>query len=545
MNSLTRVHKLGQGTYGTVYSAINVGSDDETLVAVKRNLMDIGASWIGNIRELDMLARLKGHPFVVDLINVAFGNPFEGNPMTPIAPSDRRVKEDKIHFVMEYVKTDGATYFPDKTRCTATNAKTIVCQLLLAMEFIHSHNVTHRDLKPANILVAEDENGRPTIKVCDFGLSQILCRGCPSTPGVATSWYRAPEICCSVPTYGKESDMWSIGCIIFEIFGTAPLLYAVRDTDEDVFNAILGKLPKSPDREVIRRFGDEGVRIRPQPEATPIRRQCFLEQMNMTREYFDRINQTPGNTDQYIDMLTGLLEIDPDKRLTATQALNHPCFACSAEYIAESRRLYPPVHPALHSITIVACAERKWCINLAFTIYNHRSRIEWYTHRLIFHAIDLFDRYLEWAILTPGNSTLGVLETAHTGRLHSRSESELRFYVCMYVLHKYYASMSYPVDWKTFSPTVYSTPEAELLAEQFERLLIKEVTGYQMYRDTLLEMPAQYSHGSTEKSTSDMLFAYGTCESWNNGSARALYRNIMRMEDPVRQPSVAPVPVPA
>ena len=107
--------------------------------------------------------------------------------------------------------------------------------MLCALKFLHSAGVVHRDLKPANILV----NSECVIKLCDFGLSRtvepekyvlstystsdILLKPFPSektrsmSPAVQTRWYRAPEIAMLVPNYDYKIDMWSMGCILYEL----------------------------------------------------------------------------------------------------------------------------------------------------------------------------------------------------------------------------------------------------------------------------------------------------------------------------------------
>jgi serine/threonine protein kinase len=72
----------------------------------------------------------------------------------------------------------------------------------------------HRDLKPSNVLL--DSNC--SSKICDFGLARLLKANDKEsnimTEGVATRWYRAPEVLLGSNSYGEEADVWSIGCIM-------------------------------------------------------------------------------------------------------------------------------------------------------------------------------------------------------------------------------------------------------------------------------------------------------------------------------------------
>ena len=87
-------------------------------------------------------------------------------------------------------------------------------QLFEGIAYCHAHRVLHRDLKPQNPLI--DTAGR--IKLADFGLARAF--GLPVrtyTHEVVTLWYRAPEILLGVKSYSTAVDVWSLGCIFFEM----------------------------------------------------------------------------------------------------------------------------------------------------------------------------------------------------------------------------------------------------------------------------------------------------------------------------------------
>ncbi|EZG72685.1 protein kinase domain protein, partial [Gregarina niphandrodes] len=91
--------------------------------------------------------------------------------------------------------------------------KTMLVQLLSALSFIHENRILHRDLKPSNILISKTGD----LKVADFGVARILTGlTCAALTSTGTPNYMAPEMCKRKP-YSFYSDMWSLGCVLYEI----------------------------------------------------------------------------------------------------------------------------------------------------------------------------------------------------------------------------------------------------------------------------------------------------------------------------------------
>lgn len=219
---------LGQGTYGTVYKALNKETNE--LVAVKKlhlaNVKD-GVPTT-TIRELSALMYLAGHENIVALNSFKFD-------------IEKNLAKPKLFLELEYCDCDLRMFckrFPER-RLPIKVVEKIVKDIVIGTAYCHSNRIIHRDLKPSNVLVkfhipideviAYLKNGRwdeswITVKLADFGLARThYSFNAPLTHEVITLWYRAPEIILGEDGYGTGVDTWSIGCIIAELLYGRPL----------------------------------------------------------------------------------------------------------------------------------------------------------------------------------------------------------------------------------------------------------------------------------------------------------------------------------
>jgi serine/threonine protein kinase len=177
-----------------------------------------------------------------------------------------------------------------------------------------------RDLKSANLLLDDMHK----LKLADFGLSRVLDNRKPDrTNKVITLWYRPPELLLGETRYGPAVDMWSIGCIIIELFRKRPLFAADTDAEmlERIFH-VLGSPTASTWSGFHKLASKSGFSLAKSYDPT-----------------LDRVFASAGVPYHAQRLLKSLLSLDPELRPSASEALKSPFFTdvqhLSAELIAQ------------------------------------------------------------------------------------------------------------------------------------------------------------------------------------------------------------------
>lgn len=175
---------------------------------------------------------------------------------------------------------------------TESQAAGIIFQLLSALSYCHEKRVIHRDVKPENILVLENTNGL-SIKLGDFGSSCIIDQQTPIRGCFGSSYYLAPEVLKS--SYNEKCDIWSVGIIMYILLTGSPP-YKGRDS-----KSIILEVKNSP--------------------------------FELTEE------KVFGLSHDSIDLLQKLLKLDPDQRIPASEAVQHPWINNHRNYKGDSMKI--------------------------------------------------------------------------------------------------------------------------------------------------------------------------------------------------------------
>uniref|UniRef100_A0A8C1QDR3 Serine/threonine-protein kinase PRP4 homolog n=1 Tax=Cyprinus carpio TaxID=7962 RepID=A0A8C1QDR3_CYPCA len=204
-------------------------------------------------------------------------------------------------------------------------------QLFLALKLLKRCNILHADIKPDNILVNESKT---ILKLCDFGSASHVADN-DITPYLVSRFYRAPEIIIG-KSYDYGIDMWSVGCTLYELY-TGKILFPGKSNNHMLKLAmdLKGKLPNKMIRKGL--FKDQhfdqssNFLYTEVDKVTEREKVTVMSTINPTKDLsMDMVGRQALPEDQrkkvvqLKDLLDQILMLDPAKRITINQALQHP-----------------------------------------------------------------------------------------------------------------------------------------------------------------------------------------------------------------------------
>ena len=321
MPRFTPVEKVGEGSFSTVYKALD--TDSGRYVALKAITRTSSPARV--LEELTFLKALGGTHNCMGLLGCLRS-------------------EDQVVAVLPYFEAVDFREFISSA--TPADAKQYLHSLLVAIEHVHSSNVIHRDLKPGNFLYSKDTG---TGMLIDFGLAQyedvraprdvqktqapvlffnsIVSKARPpgyyerdsrpqmKAPRAGTRGFRAPEVLFRHQSQTRAIDMWSAGVIFLTILTAQyPFFYSSDDVDSVVEMATIfghGEMRKAA--KFYGRVWRSNIDSIPE-DRVPF--ETVVESLNPWAE---------PSADGY-DLLYRMLDLCSASRISASDALQHPFF---------------------------------------------------------------------------------------------------------------------------------------------------------------------------------------------------------------------------
>lgn len=282
------IKPISRGAYGVVCSALNVELNEEVAIKKIPNAFDNMIVAKRTLREIKILDHMD-HENILALREV-------------ILPPDRDNYKD-VYIVTELMDADLHHINKTSRELTEDHYQYFLYQLLRGLKYIHSANVLHRDLKPSNLLVSEDCD----LKIADFGLARTFSESDLMTEYVVTRWYRSPELLLNAKCYTAAVDMWSVGCILMELFNKEPL-FPGKDYVHQ-FSSITELMGSPSDADLGYVRSENAIR--------------YLHQLpRHTKQPL--VTRFPRLPPLAVDLIEKMLAYDPAKRITAEEALAHP-----------------------------------------------------------------------------------------------------------------------------------------------------------------------------------------------------------------------------
>lgn len=432
---------LGSGTYGKVYSASSLLTRRK--MALKRLLIyaSTKANYIVSLREIDMLARFK-HPNIMPLSDVVF----DKTDFSPV--EDPKLKDDAICIVMPEAKTTLDKF----ARATSSLAarKRMIYQLLAGINHIHLNGFIHRDLKPQNILIFDGG----LLKIGDLGLAVPYIQCEPRTPDMVTIWYRSPEIFHG-KDYDFKADIWSIGCICFELIANRPLFNGRTDKAMlEQFDYFYGR-KISPDKT---RPYVSGMNFRGVDEFVH-------KNLALSKDSIAEFDSSPGTYRHFVNLIAKTLRVEPLDRPSATDLIAHQFFDGYREEL--SLNVLPPQKSHYLYLHPLRTAGIK--------IINRQKKCEF---RIRFLALDILDRILE---------------------IHSDVDEDQ---VRKYALCSYYIAEKFLIgeSARAFNQLVVSSSSDYENYQDTEKKVLRDLLKFMIYRKTLYDyLPPQVSREEIER----------------------------------------------
>nr|ACT98268.1 cdk2-like protein [Schmidtea mediterranea] len=292
-----KISALGEGTYGIVFEAFDKFTGKVYAIKkikAKENLQNFPLSSLNEVKTLKSVS----HENIIYLKEICIKQNIVNG-----------VFEFNYFLIFEYCEYDLLKLLKDRNvRLTFANIKSIMEQSLRGLNHLHEKGFMHRDIKLENILI----NKHGVIKLADFGMADLMKRfqNQPLLKLMGTLIYASPEILFGETNYTNSVDIWSLGCVFYEIFARNHLFNG-QNIDNQL--QLIFNLCGNPD-----------------PSDWPERYACYhsskykyLQMTSWLREILEE--KVPDKDCVYL--IEVMIVLNSDQRATAQQLLADPFFS--------------------------------------------------------------------------------------------------------------------------------------------------------------------------------------------------------------------------
>ncbi|XP_022044559.2 serine/threonine-protein kinase 36 isoform X2 [Acanthochromis polyacanthus] len=270
MNSYHVLELVGEGSFGRVHKGRKRFTGQVVALKFMPKLGRSEKELRSLKREIHIMRDLQ-HPNIVQLF-------------------DSFETETEVVVVTEYAEGQLFQILEDDGSLPENQVREIACQLVSALYYLHSHRILHRDMKPQNILLGKSG----VVKLCDFGFARAMSVSTLVLTSIkGTPLYMSPELVEEKP-YDHTADLWSLGCILYELHTGAPPFYT-----NSIFHLV---------QLIVR----------------------------------DPVKWPETMSDTCMSFLKGLLTKDPQKRLSWPDLLHHP-FVADGVLVLSDTSLFSPL----------------------------------------------------------------------------------------------------------------------------------------------------------------------------------------------------------
>ncbi|KAM9290103.1 LOW QUALITY PROTEIN: MAPK/MAK/MRK overlapping kinase [Cariama cristata] len=295
------VGKIGEGTFSDILKTPSLRDGKYNACKhVKQHFESM--EQVTNLRETEALRRLSLHPNIL-MLHKLFCN-YTGSLALICELMDMNI----------YKLIKGRRKPLSEKKTKPKNYRYKLCK---SLDYIHLNGIFHRDVKPENILMKQN-----TLKLGDFGSCRSIYSKQPQEY-ISTRWYRAPECLLTNGCYSYKTGMWSAGCVFYEIASFQPLFPGSNKLDQiSKIHHVIGtaankKLTKFKQSRIATFFPFK------KGKGIPL----LVHSLSL----------------RGFSLPYAMIKYDPDERIAAHQALQHPYFqelwAADTQALAKHKKL--------------------------------------------------------------------------------------------------------------------------------------------------------------------------------------------------------------